>query len=69
MPTPASAKIFQAAQNTAGTPVTVKYQLATPIITQHHLGPLASFPRYTHVEQVGAGVAVCMELGANVVDK
>lgn len=47
-------KAFLAAQYAAGTPVTVQYQLATPIITDLNLGELRTFPRFTRIEQDGA---------------
>jgi hypothetical protein len=61
-------KTFNAAQYAAGTPVTVLYQLATPIITYHDDPPLLTYPRYTHVEQVQDGLKAWMDLSCKVVD-
>jgi hypothetical protein len=46
-------KAWLAAQNTAGTPVIVDYQLTTPIVTDLTLGDLKTYPHYTKLEQDG----------------
>ena len=56
--TASSFKTWLTAQNTAGTPVILYYQLATPVVSQTTLTELKTAPNYTTIEQLNATKAV-----------
>ena len=65
--------LFKAALNShyiSGNPVIVEYRQNTPTPPERvQLGTLASFPRYTHVEQIDNGLPIRMELDSRVIDQ
>ena len=69
IPNSNEANAWLAAQYAVGTPVVVLYQLAEPTTECIHLGTLASFPRYTHAEQIQDGLKAHMQLNAKVIDR
>lgn len=62
---------WEAEQAALGKPLTfgicIKEEFATT--ERIHLGTLASFPRYTHVEQIDNGLPIRMELDSRVIDR
>ena len=54
--------------HSAGTPLTVQYILATPVVTQHSLGELKTFPHYTSLTQSGNDTPAGLNLSAKIID-
>ena len=61
-------KAYLAAQYAAGTPVTVLYQLATPVTTDGAAQTVRSFPKQTTITQDGAAKGM-VTAGALIIDK
>lgn len=61
-------KVWACTQVDAGTPVTVLYKLATPIIEQIDPETLPTYPHYTRVDQDGE-VKAHLQLNAKVIDR